>query len=48
MNKKDISAYFSRIARLSHKKSPRSKEFYRRIQKLSVLAKRRKQVIPSL
>ncbi len=45
MKKKDVSAYFSKIAKLSHKKSPRSKAFYRRLQKLSVLAKKRKGVI---
>jgi hypothetical protein len=45
MKKKDISAYFSGIAKLSHKKSPRSKAFYRRIQKLSTIARMRKGVI---
>jgi hypothetical protein len=41
MNEKEIiSKHFSKIAKLSHEKSPRTKEYYAQIQKKSV-AKRK-------
>jgi len=40
--KKEVSSVMSKLAKLSHKKSPRNKEFYRKIQKKSVVARRKK------
>ena len=42
MNKEEIiKEHYSKLAKLSHQKSPRSKEYYARIQKKSVIARRR-------
>ena len=40
--KKIISKYFSELAKESHKKSPRTKEFYAKMGKKSGAARRKK------
>lgn len=40
--KKVLSNVMSALARESHKKSPRNKDFYRKMQKKSIAAKRAK------
>jgi len=42
LNKKQISRVMSKIAKSGHKKKPRSKAFYRAMQKKSVLARKTK------
>ena len=39
MNKKERSKYITWLAKQSHKKSPRSKEFYQKMQKKSVASR---------
>lgn len=41
-NTKIISKYFSELAKKSHKKSPRPKEFYVKMGKKSGIARRKK------
>lgn len=40
MNKKEISEYMRRLGKLSYKKSPRSKEYYRELQKKSIIKRK--------
>jgi len=40
MNKSDISKYMSSISKAGHKKSPRGKEYYQRMQKLSTVKRK--------
>jgi len=46
MKKKEISEYMRMLARRSHKKSPRSREHFVKMARLS--AEKRRRVIPSL